>query len=176
MRLCLSRCRLERASACGPVFIAVRNRKDANGLVACHGVLRRAEVCRRCSHFVDAARCIFLDDDPVQEIMTFARDLVIVDEGEPVATARGRGAGPIVVSAGGEAVGALTMRALAGGRASQPVRARLAGPAGVVPRTARLGAVARIMEERGLEAMLVADGDDLAGVLTRDDLRRCGLS
>jgi hypothetical protein len=160
MRLCLSRCEACRLPAALEPWTAVCAKPVANGLVECHQELHPIETCRHCRHLIAAhattVRCLFLEMDPIAEVMVPVRHVPVVPEGPR------RSSAPVavVVDGAGEAVAVVTR-----GGACQ---ART--PAPVVPRTAALGRVAEVMSRRGLDAVLVADGAEVVGVVTRAEL------
>jgi hypothetical protein len=160
MRLCLSRCELARLPESLRPWTAVCTKPATNGLVECHQELHPVETCRHCRHLLTVhptrVRCLFLEMDAVAEIMVPLRRVPIISEGPwrscaPVA---------VVVDRAGEAVAVVTR-----GRACDATK-----PAPVVPRTAALGRVAEVMGRRGLDAVLVADGAEAVGVVTRAEL------
>jgi CBS domain-containing protein len=122
---------------------------------------------------------MFLDADPVEAIMTRADQLVVIDERARVEVARHRarasGAHHVLVTSEGEAVGVVSADRLARSSADAAVGERVMLPVRVVGKTASLAAVARILGDRGLDYLLVVDGEEVRGIVTRADLRRANI-
>lgn len=208
MRLRLSECDLERTVSghAGARFTAVREQHARiwDDVGPGHGSLQRAmvecrsgehhpgRVCVTCPHFLAVApaaagdgvtiRCMFLDSDPVEAVMTPEPSLRTIDEGASVgaaaAAARLAPVRPLLVMAGDEVVGMATSDELlrdADGHPDERMSARSRAPIPVIPRTASLGEVAQLLRQPELPCLLVVDGDEVAGIVTRDDLRRAGL-
>jgi hypothetical protein len=157
MRLSSTRCQVETVRSSERRFMAVSTQRLCGGTVLCRGVRRPANCCTDCPHRVDeirsagstvAIRCLYLETDTVADVMTAVDHLRVLDESEPVVSARG--ADPAVVTAGGDAIG-------------------------VVARTARLGVIAEAMATHETPAIVVMDGEEMVGVVTRDDLCRLAI-
>lgn len=179
MRLVLSRCQLQRVPDAERRFMAVSTQRVCAGTIVCRGVRRQVTACAGCRHFVDsvragdslvAIRCLYLEGDTVAEAMTEVGSLRVLDESEPVGSAIGPD--PIVVSVRGEAAGVLTQRVLAGKRTWTKLGSLLGKTTPIVARSTLLGTVAAAMAAHRLPAILVTDGDELVGVVTRDELSR----
>ena len=205
MKVRVAHCALETARIDGPLeetFEVVREtRGRAGALGSRRGPLLRARVechggeyvpgaaCASCSHFLDAVaspdgnsvavRCMFLEADPVEAVMTRADQLVVVDERAAVEVARQRarasGANHVVVTSEGEVAGVVSADRLARSSVRAAVGERVTLPVRVVGKTASLAVVARILGDRGLDYLLVVDGDELRGMVTRADLGRANV-
>ena len=205
MKIDLDRCALLAAPPGGPDehFEAVRERTapvlgrrgqhvraDAlrHALVECRDhELVEGRRCERCEHLLNAVpsadgttvlvRCIFFESDPVTSLMTRVQDLAMVtgDSSASVAEALmvDQGATRLVVVEGGRVIGLVLPSDLAG--SSGPVARHVPPFMAVVPRTMTLVAAAHALGAADVDAALVLDGDEVVGMLTRDDLLRSGV-
>jgi hypothetical protein len=201
MRIHLDRCSLAVAPAGEDRFEAVRERRAQVRGGARHGheALRHAVIecrthelvdgreCQQCAHFLNdvpaadgqsvLVRCVVFETDTIECLMTRAEDLVTIDASEPTAVAAARmmdhAVRQLVVTAGDEVVGLIAASAVTGGEGI--VRDFLGETFPVVPRTLPLGATARAFREGDLQVAGVLDGEELVGLVTRDDLRRAGV-
>ena len=148
--------------------------------------------CTTCRHFVAfipardgspaRVRCVFLDTDSVESVMTPDASLVTIDGEAPLdaaaTIAKLARVGQIPVTDGDEIVGLARTYELVRDAAAHP-RARVATraqrPIPVVPSTASLGEVASVLRRFELSCVLVVDGDEATGIVTRNDLRTIGV-
>ena len=152
------------------------------------GPVKEASACTRCRHLVSVRpgpgaammiRCLWCDDDPVEEVMTLAGALVTVSPHAPVAraldTATVAEARHLVVADGEEVIGVVCRCDLQPPVApGETVRDRMSGVPWAIDQAASLGEALTVMREEHIGMLLVVRGDELAGVLTRGDLRRAG--
>ena len=188
-----------------PRFEAVRERvaRVGPGARRGHEALRHAVVechphelvdgarCARCGHLLNAipaadgrsvtVRCVFFETDPVTTLMTRAVDVVTCDASETLAVAAARMLDRdleqlLVCSGAAGVVGMLTARAVEPlpGAGDECAGDRMA-PLPVVPRSMTLGALAVALRAHDVDFVAVLDGTELAGVVTRGDLRRAAI-
>jgi len=145
--------------------------------------------CAVCPHFLDATpagdgcsvtvRCLFLESDPVELVMTRAADLERIDAADTVGTALQRlireRIHELLVVDDEVVVGLADAGALWGRSRAQRLRAALGAPLPVMPRTLSLGSAARALVERGRSCALVVDCERVVGLVTRGDLARVGV-
>jgi CBS domain-containing protein len=205
MKIDLDRCALLAAAPASPAehFEAVRERTapviGRRGQHLRADALRHAVVecrdhelvdgrrCERCEHLLNAVpsadgtkvlvRCVFFESDAVTTLMTRVEDLVMVTGDSSASVAEAlmveRGATRLIVVEGGRVIGLVLPEDLAG-RAG-PVARQTPPFMAVVPRTMTLAEAAHAMRAYDLDAAVVLDGDDVVGLLTRDDLLRAGV-
>jgi CBS domain-containing protein len=145
--------------------------------------------CAVCPHFLDATpagdgcsvtvRCLFLESDPVEVVMTRASDLERVDAADTVGTTLHRlirdRIHQLLVVDDDTVVGLVDAGALWGRPRGHRLRAAVDAPLPVMPRTLSLGAAARALVERGRRCALVVDRERVVGLVTRADLARAGV-
>ena len=167
MKVRLEHCVLFRADP-APSFVAVRALDVTGATVECKGERRRLSECRSCPHFLDAPdcalRCVFLDNDTVESVMTPSSRLVTASVDEARRGVRRQAPRQLLVTDGDDVVALVK----ADGRA----RHRLE-PVPIVPRTAALGVVAAMLAAH--PALVVVDRDAVVGIVTRGDLQRAGV-
>jgi CBS domain-containing protein len=193
MQLRISRCDVERL---GPTerhdrFTAVSTRPPAlrgNPVECLDGDFKPVHVCAACAHFLRAVpshdgraitiECVLLDSDPVENIMTPVRMLVAIEEDASLdsgaAVARLAGVKQLLVS-DDEIVGLADSDEIiraAESRPFEPVAAVTIRRIPLIARTTPLGVVAAILLRTGSRCLVVADGEQVAGLVTRGDLRR----
>ena len=145
-------------------FIAVSARSPAawGDAVECpDGHLKPVDACAACAHFLRAVpspdgrgvtiKCVFLDSDPVDHVMTPARKLIAIAETASLETgaavARRVGVKQLLVSAGDEIVGLADRDEIIRAAQSRPFESMSAVTRRQIPlvaRTASLGGVAAI--------------------------------
>jgi len=194
MRLRISSCDVERLGATERQerFTAVSARPPAlrgNAIECVDGDFKPVYVCATCAHFLRAVpspdsravtvECVILDSDPVEHIMTPARKLVAIEEDASLdsgaAVARLAGVKRLLVSSGDEIVGLADTDEIirvARIRPFEPVAAVTSRRIPLIARTTPLGTVAAILLRPGSRCLVVADGERVAGLVTRRDLRR----
>ena len=156
------------------------------------GDFKPVHVCAACTHFLRAVsspdgravtvKCLFLDSDPVEHIMTPARKLVAIEEKASLdtgaAVARFGAVKQLLVFSGDELVGLADsdeIMRVAEIRPSEPVAAVTRRQIPLVARKASLGAVDAILRRPGSRCLVVTDGERVVGLVTRGDLRRAGV-
>jgi CBS domain-containing protein len=151
-----------------------------------HGERRSASECTECAQYLNLApdrdlrggtlRCIFFDDDPVHVLMTPVVNLVTVNADasmtEAAAIAETNGLKQLPVVRGDELVGIVRVDE---GNPLDPIARAMRTPVRAVPALTPLAAVARLFRTEDVGSLVVMDADDVAGLVTRGDLRRAGV-
>lgn len=163
----------------------------ASAPLQCHrgGPVRDASFCLGCARIVGVrpgpghaitVRCLWCDDDRVDELMTPASSVVtihpeaLVAEADAAATAVD--ARHLVVADREGVVGVVCRCDLvAPARPGESVGDRMSGSPWGVRSGATLGQAVTAMREKHIGILLVVKARELAGVLTRGDLRRTGV-
>jgi CBS domain-containing protein len=150
------------------------------------GELKPGVLCARCPHLLTAfpdgdgghsvtVRCMFLESDPVARVMTPAERVVAVDAAEPLSVAAARasdhGVSKLLVLEDGEVVGVVDAAEAAQKPRAAQVARHTRWPIPVIPRTMPLGQVAQVLRESGHDFLVVLDGEEVAGTVTRGGLR-----
>jgi CBS domain-containing protein len=160
-----------------------------NAVACLDGDFKPVNVCAACAHFLRAVaspdgreltvECVFLDTDPVEHIMTPARKLVAIEEQASLevgaAVARLGRVKQLLVASGDEIVGLAGSEEIIRAAETSPFESMAAVTSRRIPfiaRTMPLGMVATILLRPGSRCLVVADGERLAGLVTRGDLRR----
>lgn len=140
--------------------------------------------CLVCPHLVNfvrtddtlLVRCLYCDDDPVHEIMTLASAAVTVTlttTPERAAwEAEAQRVHDLLVLDGDRLVGVVDCIDL---RNAASVAAIMDTAPPCVSPSATLGEIVALVQETGARLVLVIDGGDLIGLVTRGDLARAGV-
>ncbi len=203
MRVRLEACALAVVGPDEERFEAVRERVVAVAPGAHHGIqalehalvecrnheMIEGHVCVHCDHLLNAVpsadghtvrvRCMFLESDPIEKLMTRAVDLVSVKADDSISVAAARmlehDIEQLLVIADGHIVGLVAARDVEGSPDDGGTVRAHTTPLPVVPRTMVLGAVAKTMRQNQLDCLAIVDHDELVGFVTRGDLRRLGV-
>jgi CBS domain-containing protein len=149
-----------------------------------------AAECLRCPRIVSvrptanlrsaAIQCLWTDRDCVEDLMTLASALTFVSPDLDIESAdelaRTSGNRHLLVADGNRVLGIVCRCDLvADAGRGRRVADRMSSPIWSIEPWTDLGAAAQIMKERRVGCLLVVEGGEVAGVITRGDLRRAGL-
>jgi hypothetical protein len=158
------------------------------GRVRCRGCERSGRDCLICDGYrgwsdtglsTIAVRCVWSGRDGVAQRMTPAAEMHAVAAdvscGDADASARANGMHHLVVVRGDTLVGVTCLCRLDRAERAQPIAGVLDENVLALDIGASLGEAAAAMAALGVGCLPVLDGDVVAGVITRGDLRRLGL-
>lgn len=151
--------------------------------------VRKASDCLRCARIVNfrpgpghaiTMRCLWCDDDRVDALMTPASAVVTIHPAALIAEAEAAAAAAearhLVVADREGVLGVLCRCDLVAPiRPDETVGDRMSDPPWGVHHGATLGEAVTVMREKHIGILLVVRSSELAGVLSRGDLRRAGV-
>lgn len=162
----------------------------AAAAIECRHERRGGLECASCPHLLNVVpdpdrsgltiRCVYFDNDAVNDLMTPATALVTIAARDSVGAARAllarSGVSQLIVTRDREVVGLVSASALDDVAVNAPVETACPPePVRSIPSTTPLAVVARLFRTEDLALIIVTDDDNVAGVVSRGDMRRAGI-